>query len=307
MSLAPHVLERTLQQREDRRAATQRLPAADRTDRAAVPVAVIEPPSRWPSLNLLELWRYRDMFLLLVRRDLAARYRQSIVGYGWAVIKPVLSMIIFTVIFGRVAQIPSDGSPYALFAFTALLPWTYFSGALTGATSSVVGGSGLLTKVYFPRLILPLVSITVGLVDLAIQSTVLAGLMVWYGVALGPRLLALPAFVLMALLTALAAGVWLTALNVRFRDVGHAVPFFTQAWMWLSPIVYSSSAIPEPWRPLYGLNPLTGVIEGFRWSILGTTTPDWTMVGVSFAVVALLLVSGLYHFRKLETTFADVI
>jgi lipopolysaccharide transport system permease protein len=245
--------------------------------------------------------------MLLIWRDIASRYRQSVVGYGWAVIKPVLSMLIFTFIFGHVAKIPSDGSPYPLFAFTAILPWLYFSGALTNSTSSLVSGSALLKKVYFPRLILPLTSVVGGLVELAIQLVVLAGIMWWCKFAPSSQIIFAPLFVLFATAAAFAFGVWLTAMNVKYRDVGQAIPFITQAWMWLSPIVYSSHQVPEHLRPIYGLNPLVGVIEGFRWSVLGTITPDWTMIGVSICVVAVTLVSGLFYFRRLEATFADII
>jgi lipopolysaccharide transport system permease protein len=272
-----------------------------------LPVIDIVPVSGWISLNLNELWRYRDLLTLLVWRDMSARYRQSVVGYGWAVIKPVLSMLIFTFIFGRVANFPSDGAPYSIFSFAALLPWMYFSGSLSNVTGSVVGGAGLLNKVYFPRLILPLAGVAAGLAELAIQAVVLALLMAWYRFSPGWQICLAPLFVLMCVVTALAFGLWLTALNVKFRDVGMAVPFLLQAWMWLCPIVYSSHMLPDKWRVVYGLNPMVGVIEGFRWCILGITTPDWTMMSVSFSVVAVVLVGGLYYFRKVETTFADII
>ena len=273
----------------------------------SVPTTTIVPPGRWITLDLGEVWRYRDLLSLLVWRDVSARYRQSVVGYGWAIIKPVLSMLIFTVIFGQVAKLPSDDVPYALFTFAALLPWTYFSTALAGVTSSVVGGGGLLTKVYFPRLILPLASMGVGLVDLVIQSAVMGVLLLWFRHMPGWQIVFAPLFVLLCLITALAFGLWLTALNVKYRDVGMAVPFLIQAWMWLCPIVYPSRLVPEAWRPVYGLNPMVGVIEGFRWSLLGTASPDWTMMTVSFGVVAVVLVGGLYYFRRTEQTFADVI
>lgn len=268
---------------------------------------VITPPGGWISLNLGELWRYRDLLTLLVWRDISSRYRQSLIGYGWAVLKPVLSMLIFTFIFGRVANFPSDGAPYAIFSFAALLPWMYFSGTLSGVTNSIVSSQHLLTKVYFPRLVLPLANATVGLAELAVQAVVLALLMVWYQFLPGWQILFVPAFVVVSVLVSLAFGLWLTALNVKYRDVGQIVPFLLQAWMWLCPIVYSSSMIPPKWRLLYGFNPMVGVIEGFRWSILGTLTPDWTMMAVSFSVVAAIFLSGLYYFRKTETTFADII
>jgi lipopolysaccharide transport system permease protein len=272
-----------------------------------LPVTVIEPPRGWTSLDLAGLWRYRDLFTLLVWRGIVARYRQSVVGIGWAIITPLVSTLIFTVIFSRVAGIPSDGSPYPLFAFCALLPWGYFSGALSSSTGSIVGSGGLLQKVYFPRLILPLVGVVTGLVEVAIQLVALFVMMAWFRFVPGWQIVLAPAFLLLAAATALSVGLWLTALNVKYRDVGQAVPFFTQAWMWLSPIVYSSHQVPEHLRLLYGLNPMVGVIEGFRWSLLGSSAPDWTMMAVSTTVVAVLLTGGLYYFRKTEDTFADIL
>jgi len=268
---------------------------------------VIEPPRRWPTLCMADLWRYRDLLSLLVWREIIAKYRQSVVGIGWVLIKPLTSMVIFTLIFGRVAKLPSDGIPYPIFTFAALLPWMYFAQSLGTASSSVVGGGGILTKVYFPRLVLPLTGVIAGLVDFGVQLVVLMGMMAWYRITPTWGVLLVPAFVLLAAATALSVGLWLTALNVKYRDVGHAVPFFTQAWMWLTPIVYSSSMIPERWRPIYGLNPMVGVVEGFRWAMLGKAAPDWTMMAVSLSVVTVILLSGLYFFRKMETTFADII
>ena len=273
----------------------------------AVPVRVIEPAHGGIKLNLGELWRYRDLLMLLIWRDIAARYRQSVVGYGWALIKPVLSIVIFTFVFGQVAGLPSDGAPYPIFSLTALLPWMFFSGALAGITGSVVGSGSLLSKVYFPRLILPVVSVTAGLAELAIQGVILGGFMIWYRFAPGWQITLIPVFLLMTIVTALAFGLWLTALNVKFRDIGMALPFVLQAWMWMCPIVYSSRMVPEKWRGWYGLNPMVGVIEGFRWSILGGAPPDWEMMLISFTVVAALFVGGLYYFRKVEMTFADII
>jgi lipopolysaccharide transport system permease protein len=274
---------------------------------APAPSLVIEPPRGWTSLNLAELWRYRDLLSLLIWRDISSRYRQSVIGYGWAVLKPVLSMIIFTVIFGRVAHLPSDHAPYALFCFAALAPWMYFSGSVATVTTSVVQSSQFLTKVYFPRLVLPLASAAVGLMEWAVQMLVLAVLMAAYKVAPPWQIVLAPVFALICVMVTLAFGIWLTALNVKYRDVGQIVPFLLQAWMWLCPIVYPSSIIPAKWRILYGLNPMVGVIEGFRWSILGTTTPDWTMMFASLAMVTGLFVGGLYYFRKTEIAFADVI
>lgn len=268
---------------------------------------VIEPPGRWISLNLREVWRYRDLLSMLVWRDFSSRYRQSLLGVGWAIVRPVFSVVVFTVIFGTVAKLPSDGIPYPLFSFAAMMPWLYFSQALASATNSLVGGSALVTKVYFPRLILPFSSVISGLVDFAIQLALLLPLMYWYGVAPTWTILLVPLFVLQCMIVAMAAGLWLTALNVKYRDFGHLVPFVTQIWMYLSPIVYSSSLIPERWRPVYSLNPLVGVIDGFRWAMLGQGQPDWTMLAVSFSVVMAMFISGLYYFRRVEQTFADII
>jgi lipopolysaccharide transport system permease protein len=275
--------------------------------RPATPLMVIEPPKGWISLNLGEVWRYRGLLWQLVWRNVSANYRQSVVGIGWALLKPALSVLIFTVIFGRVAGLPTDGTPYPIFSYSALLPWMYFSTVLTLSSGSIVVGSGLLTKVYFPRLILPLTGVLNGLVDFAIQLSLLAVLMLWYGVTPGWGIVLLPILVLQCAIAALAVGLWLCALNVKYRDVGHLVPFLSQAWMWITPIVYSSSMVPEKWRTVYGLNPMVGVVEGFRWAICGKSVPDWTMMGISTAVVGALLLSGLYYFRRVETTFADII
>jgi lipopolysaccharide transport system permease protein len=268
---------------------------------------VIVPPSGWPALNLGEVWRYRDLLFVLIWRDISANYRQSLIGYGWALFKPVLTMLVFSLVFGLVARFPSDGLPYPLFVFAGLLPWLYFSGCLGGTSNSVVGNAHLLTKVYFPRLILPLTSLASGLVDFTIQFLLLCGMMAWFGVTPGWQIVLVPVLLFLCMLTALAVGLWLTALNVKYRDIGLMVPFLIQMWMWLTPIAYPSSLIPEQWRPLYGLNPMTGIVEGFRWVLFGSATPDWNMMGISFAVVATLFMGGLYYFRKVERTFADVI
>ena len=270
-------------------------------------VRVVEATSGWRPIDLAELWRYRDLLVLLVWRDVSARYRQSVLGVGWAIVRPVLSMLIFTVIFGRMAGLPSDGVPYPLFCYAALLPWLFFAECLGRSSQSVVGGGALLTKAYFPRLLLPLSSVVLALADLAVQLVLLLGLMAWYRVGPTAGLLLAPAFLLLGMAAALAVGLWLTALNVKYRDVGHVVPFLLQAWMWLSPVVYPSSLVPEGWRVLYGLNPMAGVIEGFRWAVLGKAAPDWAMLAASAAVVGVLLVSGLFYFRKTEKTFADII
>lgn len=273
----------------------------------SLPTTIIQPPRGWVSLNLLELWRYRDLLMMLVWRDISARYRQSVVGYGWAFIKPLVSVIIFSFVFGGLAQVPSNGAPYPLFAMAALIPWSYFSSALSGVSSSVTGSAHMLTKVYFPRLVLPLASLGSGLAELGLQFIMLFGLMAWFGIAPGWPILLLPCFVLLTIASSLAIGLWLTAVNVRYRDVGHAVPFLLQAWMWLSPVVYSSQLVPAKWRWAYGLNPLVGIIDGFRWCILHEFPPDVPTLCLSVLVVAATLVGGLVFFRQQEATFADVI
>lgn len=270
------------------------------------PVTVIEPPSGLLSMNLGEVWRYRDLLMLLAWRDISARFRQSLVGYGWAVLKPLISAMIYTLVFSIFARIETD-VPYPIFAFAALIPWMYFATSLGGITGSIVGGGALLTKVYFPRLVLPLASVIVGLVEVLLQLVIIAGLMVYYQYTPGWPVLCLPVFILLAVLTALAFGIWLTALNVKYRDVGMAVPFVIQIWMYLCPIVYPLSLVPEKWRQLYAINPMVGVIEGFRWSLLGTEAPDFTMMGISFGILSIMLFGSLLYFRKVERTFADII
>ena len=271
------------------------------------PVIRIEPSQGWFSLKLRELSEYRELLYFLAWRDVKVRYKQTVIGVGWAVLQPVITMIVFTAIFGRFAQIPSDDLPYPLFSFSALIPWTYFSTALNRSIASVVAESHLISKVYFPRLILPLASTLAGIVDFSISLIVLLGMMVWYGVDISWWLLTLPAFLLFALLTALAAGLWLSALNVRYHDVGHAVPFLIQIWMFCSPIVYPVSLIPERYRLLYSLNPMVGVIEGFRWALLNTASPNFSVMTVSAVVVLIILTGGLIFFKNMERTFADVV
>ena len=269
-------------------------------------VTVIEPPSGLFKVNLGEVWRYRDLLMLLAWRDISARFRQSLVGYGWAILKPLLSAVIYTLVFSVFVRIKTD-VPYPIFAFSALIPWMYFAGSLSSVTGSVVGGGSLLTKVYFPRLVLPLASVVVGLVELLLQLVVVAGLMAWYHYAPGWPLIFLPLFIALTILTSLAFGIWLTAINVKYRDVGMAVPFIIQIWMYLCPIVYPVTLVPERWKAVYAINPMVTVIEGFRWSLLGTAAPDWKMMAISFGALSVLLFGGLVYFRKVETTFADII
>ena len=271
------------------------------------PWKVIEPPRRWVALNVVELWQFRDLLQMLIWRDISAKYRQSVVGYGWVFIKSLISIMIFTVVFGGLGHFSSDGVPYPLFALAALIPWTYFSNSLASVSSSVVSGAGLLTKVYFPRLILPLASLGAGIVDLGLQLVLLAILGIWYGYVPGWEIFLLPFFVLFAIGSTLAFGLWLTALNVKYRDVGQAVPFLLQALMWLSPVIYSSRLVPEKWKLLYTLNPLVSVIDGFRWTTLGTAPPDLAGLTVSVTTTLIILFTGIVNFRRQEAGFADII
>jgi lipopolysaccharide transport system permease protein len=274
---------------------------------ADIPFVRIEPSRGWVPLKLWELWQYRELLYFLIWRDTKVRYKQTVIGVSWAIIQPITTMLVFTVIFGNFAKVPSDGLPYPIFAYTALLAWTYFSGSLNRAISSVVGSANLITKVYFPRLIMPFSAVVSGLVDFAIAFVILLGLMVWYGIAPMWGVLALPLLLLLAMVTALAVGLWLSALNVLYRDVGYAVPFLTQFWMFASPIAYPVSLVPEKWRLLYSLNPMACVIEGFRWALLGKQSPDFGVIAISTVAVIALLWGGIMFFKRMERTFADVV
>jgi len=271
------------------------------------PVTVIEPQRTWVSLNLPELWRYRDLLVLMVQRDFSAQYRQSLFGYGWAFFNPVFSLIVNIVVFSKMASFPSDGIPYPVFNLAALLPWEYFSGCLNSASGSVVGGSALLTKVYFPRLILPLSKVLSGLMTFGIRFLLLIALMAWYGIVPGWAVVTVPLFILLSAISALSIALWITAIDVKYRDARRFVSPLLSVWMYATPVVYSISLVPEKWRPLYGLNPMVGVVEGFRWAMLGRSQPDWSVMGISTGVTMLLLLGGLYFFRRAEATFADVI
>lgn len=272
-------------------------------------VRLIEPSKGWISLNLGEVWRYRELLQLLVWRNTVVKYKQSVVGIGWAILKPVISMVVFSLIFGRFAKLPSEGIPYPIFTYVALLPWLYFANCLGNTSGSLVGGAGLVSKVYFPRLILPLSNLFTGLVDFCISFLVLVGLMVWYRahITLTWGIACLPVFLLLAMMTALAFGLWLTSFSVKYRDVQHLMPFVTQVWMYLTPVAYSAKLVPERWRLIYSLNPMCGVIEGFRWALLGKSSPNWTAMLISAVVTAVVLVTGLYYFRKTEKTFVDIV
>lgn len=267
----------------------------------------IEPPSGLSSLQFKELWLYRELLYFLTWRDIKVRYKQTILGAAWAILQPLFSMVIFSIFFGKLASIPSDGIPYPIFNFAALVPWTFFANGLTNATASLVASSNLITKVYFPRLVIPISAIFSGLLDFFLAFIVLLGMMAFYGLAPTQAMVWLPLFLLLALATALGAGLWLTALNVQYRDVRYAVPFLIQAWMFASPIVYPSSLLSGSWRTIYAINPMVGVIEGFRWALLGSQATPWPLALVSALVASLILISGLLYFQRVEKGFADVI
>jgi lipopolysaccharide transport system permease protein len=268
---------------------------------------IIQPGRGLFHLDLEAIWHYRELLYFLIWRDVKVRYKQTAIGAGWAIFQPLMTMIIFTVVFGNFAKIPSDGLPYPIFTYTALLPWHYFAQAISRSGVSLAGSANLISKVYFPRVIIPLSAAVAPLVDFAIAFAILLVMMAWFGIAPTVGVLALPLFLLLALATALAVGLWLTALGVRYRDVGYTIPFLVQVWMYASPVAYAVSLVPERWRLLYSLNPLVGVIEGFRWALLGKGNPDFGVMTASAVMVMALLSGGIIYFRRMERTFADVV
>jgi lipopolysaccharide transport system permease protein len=270
-------------------------------------VVRIRPPRGWTSLELREVWEYRELLYFLVWRDVKVRYKQTVIGIAWVVLQPLATTLIFTVIFGNLAKIPSENLPYAVFAMAGLIPWNYFSGAFSRGGASLVGSANLISKVYFPRLIIPISSILSGLIDAAIVFVVLLALMLFYGIFPTWAIVTLPFFLLLALATALGVSLWLSALNVQYRDIGYLVPFIAQFWMYATPVVYPASMIPAQWQLLYSLNPMTGVVEGFRWALFGSGEAPGTMLVVSIVMVLILLVSGAFFFKRMEDTFADVV
>jgi len=295
-----------LKERIERQPATAAL-ASLRVDDGPVPHIRIEPSKGWVSLKLRELWEYRELLYFLIWRDIKVRYKQTVLGAAWAIIQPLFTMVVFSVFFGRLAKIPSDGIPYPIFSYTALVPWTFFAQGLNQAVSGMVSHANLIKKVYFPRLAIPIARVLAGVVDFSLAFIVLLGMMLAYDIVPTVNTLWLPLFLLLALITSLGTALWLAAMNVQFRDVGYTVPFITQFWMFATPIVYPSSLLPEPWRTLYGINPMTGVVEGFRWALLGTDTAPGPIIVVSSLVALALLVSGAFYFRRMEKTFADVV
>src|SRR5437867_6542606 len=283
------------------------LARAGAPDDPDLPVTVIRPSSGWVPLKLRELGSYRELLYFLVWRDVKVRYKQTALGAAWAIIQPFFTMLVFSLFFGRLANIPSENIPYPLFSFAALVPWTFFANGLGQASDSLVGNANLIKKVYFPRLVVPFAAVLSGVVDFALAFVVLLVMMLFYGRVPTINVIWLPLLLLLALITALGVGLWLSALNVEYRDVRYVVPFLTQFWLFATPIAYPSSLLSEPWRTFYGLNPMVGVVEGFRWALLGTaTSPGYMIIASAFAALA-LLVGGAFYFRKMEKTFADVV
>jgi lipopolysaccharide transport system permease protein len=274
---------------------------------ASLPVYFIKPETGWVSLGLRELWDYRELLYFLTWRDIKVRYKQTVLGAAWAIIQPFFMMVVFSLFFGRLAHVPSDGIPYPVFAYCALLPWQLFAHALTESSNSLVANERLITKVYFPRLIIPISAVLGGLIDFAIAFVILLFMMVYYGIRPTWAIIALPGFILLAIATALGVGSWLSALNVKYRDVRYTITFMVQFWLFATPVAYPSSIVPERWRPLYGLNPMAGVVEGFRWALLGKSAGPGVLLAVSIVVVILILIGGLYYFRRMEAEFADVV
>jgi len=272
-----------------------------------VPVTIICPSRGWISLNLRELWKYRELLYFLTWRDIKVRYKQTVLGAAWAIIQPFFTMVVFSLFFGKLAKVPSDDIPYPIFSYAALVPWTFFANGLSQSSTSLVASANLIQKVYFPRLVVPISAVISGGVDFVLAFVVLLGMMFFYGVVPTWNVVWLPLLLLLALVTSLGVGLWLTAMNVQFRDVRYAVPFLVQAWMFATPIAYPSSLLDEPWRTLYGINPMAGVVEGFRWALLGTETAPGPIIIVSTLVAVGLLISGAYYFRRMEKTFADVV
>ncbi len=271
-----------------------------------VPKIIIRPPSGWMPIDLKELWAYRELIYTFSTRDIKVRYKQTALGAAWAIIQPLFAMVVFTIFFGGLAKIPSEGIPYPIFSYSALLPWTLFAEGVSRSTSSMISNANIMTKVYFPRMIMPISGIISPLVDFAVAFIFLIGMILYYGFVPTTNIIWLPAFILLALATSLGVGLWLSALNVQYRDFQYTVPFLIQIWLYASPVVYASSLVPDKYRMIYGLNPMAGVIEGFRWALLGTEPPSY-MVFVSVMMVVLILISGSYYFKRMEKNFADIV
>jgi len=270
------------------------------------PIVIIEASTSWVSLQLRDLWNYRELLYFLTWRDVKVRYKQTLLGAAWAIIQPLLTMLIFTLLFGRLAGIKSDGIPYPIFAYAGLLIWTFFANAVTNSGNSLVGSANLITKIYFPRMIIPGAAVGAGLIDLALAFLLQIGLMIYYGIVLSPRSLMVPVLVLLTTLLAVGVGMWLSALNVKYRDIRYAIPFLIQLWMFVSPVIYPASMLPPRWRWVFALNPLTGIIENFRVAVFGGSF-NWSALAVSATITLLVLVGSAYSFRRMEKTFADIV
>jgi lipopolysaccharide transport system permease protein len=271
------------------------------------PLIRIQPTKGWISLKLGEMWEHRELIGIFVWRDLKVRYKQTIIGALWAVLQPFLTMVIFSIFFGGLAGVPSDGIPYPIFSYAALVPWTFFANTINLASNSLVSNAEMIKKIYFPRLTMPIAAMLAGLVDFALAFAVLLGMMLFYGYVPTINILWLPFFLFLAMMTSLGVSLWLSAMNVQFRDVRYMIPFITQAWLFATPVAYPSSMLAEPWHTLYGINPMVGVVEGFRWALLGTESAPDPIIFVSFSVSLVIFVSGIYYFRRMERVFADII
>lgn len=270
-------------------------------------VTFISPSSGWISLRLQEVWRYRELLYFLIWRDIKVRYKQTIIGAAWAIIQPFFTMVVFSLFFGRLAKIPSDGIPYPIFSYTALVPWMFFANGLSQSSDSLVSSANLIKKVYFPRLAIPIAAVMSGIVDFVLAFSVLLGIMFFYGIIPAWQIIWLPIFIILTLITSLGMGLWLSAMNIQFRDIRYAVPFLIQFWLFSTPIAYPSSLLSEPWRTVYAINPMVGVVEGFRWALLRTETAPGPMIIVSAMAAFIILISGAFYFRRMEKIFADIV
>lgn len=277
------------------------------TTRTNIPITIVRPSRGWVPLRLKDLWEYRELLYFLTWRDIKVRYKQTVLGASWAILQPFFAMVIFSIFFGKLAGLPSDDIPYPIFSYSAMVVWTFFANGVTQSSNSMVESANTIKKVYFPRLVIPISSILSGGVDFGLAFLVLLGMMAYYGVWPGLNVLWLPLLLLLAFVTALGVGLWFSALNVMFRDVRYAIPFLVQAWLFATPIAYSSSMLKGAWKTVYGINPMAGVVDGFRWALLGVQTRPGSMIAVSAGVASVLLVSGAYFFRRMEKVFADVI
>ena len=308
MTPQPSVIDNTTEYRAPTAVHRQAaLRPAGSTVRPAHPRFTIKPSVGWGSLNLNELWLHRDLVYFLIWRDIKVRYKQTVLGAGWAVLQPLLTMTVFSLFFGRLVKVPSDGVPYALFSYVGLVPWTFVANGLMLASNSLVGNANLLTKVYFPRLAIPVAAVTAGMLDFVLAFSLVFVMMAYYGVAPNYHILLLPVFLLLAIVVSLGVSLWLAAAHVQYRDIRYILPFLLQFWMFATPIAYPSSLLTQPWRTLYGINPMVGVVEGFRWTLLGVDTAPVGEILMSCTIAVGLLISGAYYFRRMERTFADII